>query len=48
MDSSLREAMVILLVVVLTFAVTVVALRRKAKRNKAREQGPAAKEKQTQ
>lgn len=37
MDSSVREAMIILLVVIATFAVTVIALRRKAKRNKPQE-----------
>jgi|GEM_PF-1827535 len=39
MDSTMREVMAILLVVVLTFFITVVALRRKAKRAKA--DGPA-------
>jgi len=37
MDSATREALVILLVIVLTFAVTVASLRRKAKRNKTRD-----------
>lgn len=37
MDSSIREAMIILLVVIATFSVTVIVLRRKAKRNKPQE-----------